>query len=145
MFLIRKCILLDHELEPSNVFLASQRGAVLHQQLISAINSLSTHSRKLRPIYVPRKISKFTVRILRAVGELSGNVPFERPWMIDYVDRPWTIDTSETRQILDWDCTPELGILVKIADILENLQLDPKGWKKRNIARNERRYSYSGL
>jgi nucleoside-diphosphate-sugar epimerase len=145
VFLIRKCILLDHELEPSNVFLASQRGAVLHQQLFHAISSHSTHSRRLRPIHVPRKIAKFGVSILRSVGELSGNVPFERPWMMDYVDRPWTIDTSETRQILDWDCAPELGILVKIADILENLQLDPKGWKKRNIARNERRYSYSGL
>ena len=145
VFLIRKCILLDHELEPSNVFLASQGGAVLHQQLYSAIISHSTHSRRLRPIHVPRKIAKFGVRIRRAVGELSGNVPYERPWMMDYVDRPWTIDTSETRKILDWDCTPELGILVKIEDIMENLQLDPKGWKKRNIARNERRYSYSGL
>ncbi len=145
VLLIRKCILLDHELEPSNVFLASQRGAVHHQQLFSAINSLSTHSRRLRPIHVPRSIAKFGLRILRAVGELSGNVPYEHPWMMDYVDRPWTIDTSETRQILDWDCTPELGILVRIADILENFQLDPEGWKRRNIARNERRYSYSGL
>jgi nucleoside-diphosphate-sugar epimerase len=145
VFLIRKCILLDHELEPSNVFLASQRGAVLHQQLFHAISFHSTHSRRLRPIHVPRKIAKFGVSILRSVGELSGNVPFERLWMMDYVDRPWTIDTSETRQILDWDCKPELGILVKITDILENLQLDPKGWEKRNLARNERRYSYSGL
>jgi hypothetical protein len=65
--------------------------------------------------------------------------------MLEYVDKPWNTDTSLTRRILDWDCSPELGILRKIPDIQNNLKTDPKGWEKRNISRNERRFSYSGF
>jgi hypothetical protein len=71
-------------------------------------------------------------------------MPYERPWILDYVDKPWTTDTSKTRRILDWDCASELGILRKIPDILSNLRTDPKGWEERNISRNERRFFYSG-
>lgn len=140
--LIRKCIILNHELDPFNIFLASQEGAVLHRQLFPAIRSAAGYSGSLRPIHITRKIAKFGARFRSTLGEFTGNKPYERPWMLDYLDKPWTIDTSKTRRILDWDCTPELGILSKIPDILSNLRMDPKGWKKRNISRNERRFSY---
>jgi nucleoside-diphosphate-sugar epimerase len=142
--LIRKCIFLNHELGPSDIFLASQHGAVLHRQLFPVIRSVAGYSGSLRPIHITRKIAKFGVRFRCAIGEFSGNMPYERPWMLDYVDKPWTTDTSKTRRILDWDCTPELGILRKIPDIQSNLRADPKGWEERNISRNERRFFYSG-
>jgi nucleoside-diphosphate-sugar epimerase len=142
--LIRKCIFSDNELGPSNIFLASQHGAVLHRQLFPAIRSAAGYSGNLRPIHITRKIAKFGVWFRCALGEFSGNMPYERPWMLDYVDKPWTTDTNKTRQILDWDCTPELGILRKIPDLLCNLRTDPKGWEERNISRNERRFFYSG-
>jgi nucleoside-diphosphate-sugar epimerase len=142
--LIRKCIFLHHELGPSNIFLASQHGAVLHRQLFPAIRSAAGYSESLRPIHTTRKIAKLGVWFRCALGSFSGHMPHERPWMLDYVDKPWTTDTSKTRRILDWDCTPELGILRKIPDILSNLRTDPKGWEERNISRNERRFFYSG-
>ncbi len=141
--LVRLCILQNHELGPYNIFLASQHGAVLHRQLFPAIRSAAGYSGSLRPIHIPRKIAKFGARFRYALGEISGNRPYERPWMLEYVDKPWNTDTSNTRRNLDWDCTPELGLLRKIPDILNNLKTDPKGWEERNISRNERRFSYS--
>jgi len=117
---------------------------VLHRQLFTAIRSAAALSGSPGPIYLPRKIASFGVRIRCALGELSGNMPVERSWMLDYLDKPWTIDTSLTRRILDWDCTPESDILSKMPDILSNLKSDPKGWDERNKSRNERRFSYSG-
>ena len=141
--LLRKCILQNHELGPFNIFLASQHGAVLHRQLFPAIRSADAYSGSLRSIHLPRKIAKFGAWFRYALGGISGNRPYERPWMLEYVDKPWNTDTSNTRRILDWDCTPELGLLRKIPDIQNNLKTDPKGWKERNISRNERSYSYS--
>ena len=141
---VRLCILQNHELGPYNIFMASQHGAVLHRQLFPAIRSAADFSGNLRPIHIPRKIAKYGVWIRFALGEISGNRPYERPWMLEYADKPWNTDTSNTRIILDWDCTPELGILRKIPDILNNFTTDPKGWEERNISRNERRFSYSG-
>lgn len=144
MHVIRKCIVLHHELGPFNIFLASQHGTVLHRQLFPAIRSAAGYSVSLRPIHVTKGLAKLGVRFRCTLGKFSRNMPYERPWMLDYVDRPWIIDTSKTRRTLDWDCTPELGILKKIPDILRNFRTNPKGWEKRNIARNERRYIYLG-
>jgi len=142
--LIRLCILQNHELGPYNIFLASQHGAVLHRQLFPAIRSTAGYSGSLRPIHIPRKVAKYGTWFRWALGEISGNMPYERPWMLEYVDKPWNTDTSNTRRTLDWDCTPALGLLKKIPDIRNNVKTDPKGWKERNISRNERRFSYSG-
>jgi len=143
VFLIRKCIFIDHKLGPSSIFLASQHGAVLHRQLFSAIRSAAANSGSQDPIYLPKSVAKIGVRIRCALGRFSGNMPVERPWMLDYVETPWTVDTSRTRQILEWDCTPGLDILGKIPLILSNLKTDPKGWEERNKTRNERRFQYS--
>ncbi|MCK5691656.1 MAG: NAD(P)-dependent oxidoreductase [Bacteroidales bacterium] len=142
--LVRLCILKNHELGPYNIFLASQHGAVLHKQLFPAIRSEAGYSGSHRPIHIPRTIAKFGVRFRCALGEISGNRPYERPWMLEYADRPWNTDTRKTRQTLDWDCTPELGILSKIPNILNNFKADPKVWEEKNISRNERRFSYWG-
>jgi nucleoside-diphosphate-sugar epimerase len=142
VLIIRKCIIQNDKLGSSNIFFASQHGAVLHHQLFPAIRSAANHSRIHRPIHIRPKIAKFGVRFRCALGAFSGHMPFERLWMLDHVDKPWRIDTSKTRQILDWECTPELNILKKIPDILNNLKKDPKNWEERNISRNERRYSY---
>ncbi len=141
--LIRKCIILHPELDRSNIFLASQHGAVLYNQLFPAIRSAVGLSESHRPLYINGKIAKIGVSIRNALGKISGNIPIERPWMLNYVDKPWTIDTSKTRHTLDWDCSPDLRILSKIPHILSNLKEDPKGWEKRNISRNERRFLYS--
>jgi nucleoside-diphosphate-sugar epimerase len=141
---IRKCIVLHHELGSFNIFLVSQHGTVLHRQLFPAIRSAAGYSGSHRPIHVTRGIAKLGVWFQCAFGKFSGSMPYERPWMLDYVDRPWTADTSKTRRTLDWDCTPELGILRKIPDILSNLRKNPEGWEERNISRNERRYLYLG-
>jgi len=142
--LIRKCIFLHNELDPSSIFFASQHGAVLHRQLFPAIRSAAGYSGSLKPIYITREITKPSVWLRCALGEFSGNIPYERPWMLDYVDKPWTTDTSKTKRILDWDCTPGLGILKKIPDIQMNFRNDPRGWEDRNISRNKRRFTYSG-
>ena len=141
--LVRKCIFINHKLGPSNIFLASQHGSVLHRQLFTAIHSAMDDSGNRSPIYLPRRIAKIGVWISCALGRFSGNMPVERPWMLDYVETPWTVDNSKTRQILEWDCTPELGILEKIPEILSKLRSDPKGWEERNKSRNERLFQYS--
>jgi len=133
--LIRKIIHKHHALSPLDIFLASPHGAVLHRDLFPAIRSAAGYSGTHKPIHIPRKIAKFGLHFQRAMGKFSGNMPFERPWMLEYVDRPWITNTEKTRQILDWDCTPELGILEKIHVIMKRRKDDLNWWEERNISR----------
>ena len=141
--IFRKCIL-HYENGPSSIFLASQQGAALHRQLYPAIRSAAGYSGNLRPIHITQKIARIGLRFQKSIGILSGHMPYERPWMLDYIDKPWTTDTRNTKQILDWDCTPELDILRRLPEILNKRRTDPKGWEERNISRNERRFVYMG-
>jgi len=142
--IFRKCLLLHKQIGPYNVFLASQQGAVLHRQLYSAIKSAGGHPGKTGPIHLPRKITRIGLGVQTVLGSLSGQMPYERAWMLDFIDMPWTVDTRNTRRILDWDCSPEYEILSRIPEILNKRRTDPRGWEERNISRNERRFAYVG-
>jgi len=141
--LMRQCIHLDRKIGPSNIFLASPQGAVVHHQLFHAIRSEYRSPSSIRPIYIPKNFAKMGLRSKRALGILTGNMPFERPWMLNYVDKSWATDTTLTRGILHWDCSPDLGVLRKIPDIMSNLRKDPSVWESRNRSRIERRFVYS--
>jgi len=140
----RKCILLHSEIGPIKIFLASQQGAVLHRQLYPAIRSAAGYPENLRPFYITQKIARIGIWSQKAIGILSGHMPYERPWMLHYIDKPWTTDTRNTKRIIDWDCTPELDVLRRIPEILNNRRTNPKSWEEINISRNERRFVYKG-
>lgn len=142
--IFRKCLLLHKETGSFNIFLASQQGSVLHRELYTAIKSAAGNRGSLKAIHLPPMMVKIALRLQTSLGTLSGNKPYERPWMLDYLDKSWTVDTRNTRQILDWDCSPELHVLRRIPEILNNRNKNPKGWEERNISRNHRCYEYAG-
>ncbi len=141
--IVRQCILLDQKLGPSNIFLASQHGAVLHRQLYPVIRSESRYPVSIKPIHITQKVAKTGLWFRHALGKVTGHTPYEQPWMLDYVDKSWATDTVLTRGILNWDCTPDQEILQKIPIIMSNLRKDPTGWESRNRSRNERHFVYT--
>jgi nucleoside-diphosphate-sugar epimerase len=143
--LIRQCVSLDRKIGPSNIFLASPQGAVLHRQLFPVIRSESRYPSSIKPIHITQKIAKTGLQFRHALGRVTGHTPYEQPWMLDYVDKSWATDTALTRGILNWDCTPDQGILQKIPIIMSNLRKDPTGWESRNKSRNQRSFVYSGI
>ncbi len=136
--LVRLCMDRDQVLESYSVLLASPHGSVSHRQLFPAIRSAGGFSGKQNPIYLPRKLAKPGAWIRRGWGEISGNRSYERPWMLDYVDKPWNTDPGRTQRILDWTCTGESDILEKIPVIMGNRRAHPKVWAERERSRMER-------
>ena len=68
--------------------------------------------------------------------------PFERPWMMDMVDRPLVVDNEYTRRRLDWDVTPELTLTRRLPVLVRRFHADRAAWEARNRRRNELRYEY---
>ena len=140
---VRACLLSHNRLRPFQVLLASQHGVVHHKQLFVAVRRAAENSASLRPILIPPKLAAVGLSLQRALGTLTGHMPFEQLWMLDCVDKPWQVDTTQTRKVLNWDCTPGLGVLDKIPIVLGNLKSNPQEWEERNRRRNEAGYSYS--
>lgn len=141
--LVRSCIEQHDRLPACEVFLASPDGAVFHSQLFPVIHGAGRRTPPRAAVCVPPKLVKIGLYARQVVGRLAGRAPFERPWMLDYVDQPWIVDAAYTRRRLDWSCSAGRGILDRLPVILEHFLGDRRSWEHRNRIRNEGCYAYS--
>jgi len=138
--LVLKIIECRKTLDACETLLASQHGSVSHHEIYARICQIRGIARK--PLYVPKLLARNGLRLQRLFGLLTGNVPYERPWMLDYLDRPMIADTSYTRGKIGWDCRAEYGLLQRLPLILQNYQTKPDEWIERNRRRTTRDYRY---
>jgi hypothetical protein len=52
---------------------------------------------------------------------MTGQMPFERAWMAEYLDQQLNIDASRTYHRLDWTPTPDLSLLKRLPVIVRHL------------------------
>jgi nucleoside-diphosphate-sugar epimerase len=120
-----------HELEPMEVLLAGEDGAVSHLDLYRAATG-HVDGRPRRAIHLPRPLCRPGVWLRDVVGRALGSRPFERPWMADYIDRRMEIDAGRTRQRLGWSPTPRLSLLDRLPFLIEHRRDNPLEWYRRN-------------
>ncbi len=141
--IVRRCIERRRGLAPFEVFLASPQGAVSHNQLFPLIRKATGAQSSSTPIFLPPQLAKLGVALRLGLGTLLGAAPYERPWMLKFVDRPWVADAGHTCAKLGWSCTSRKGILVRLPVILERFSTHRRAWEERNNRRNAGRYEYS--
>jgi nucleoside-diphosphate-sugar epimerase len=139
--LVKLCLDKHDQLDPSEIFLASQDGAVSHKDLWATV-SQAWKQTQLKPWFMPKHAAAIGVRLKYYQGHLTGKRPFERPWMTRYIDRPWVVDTTYTRTRLDWDCTASMRILERIPTMLGIIRHHHRRWIMRNKIRNRTNYTY---
>jgi hypothetical protein len=140
---VRRCIECHTRLAPFQVFLASPSGAVSHNQVFSAIQRAAGGRAPRTPILMPPRLARLGLSLRTALDRLVQRDSYEQPWMLDFVDRPWATDVSYTESHLAWSCTPGMGILDRLPQILQRFRADRRTWELRNSCRNEGRYDYS--
>ena len=142
--IVRSCIEAHDTLGSYEVFLASEQGAVTHKDLFAVIHQGARGKAAPAAITVPPWAARLGLRARRAIGTILGRVPFERPWMLKYVDRPWVVDTSYTRNRLGWSCTAGMGIVDRLPTMLDQFTQQRRTWEHRNRVRNQGQYAYYG-
>lgn len=133
---VRAIIAKSDELAPHEVFIGARQGVVSHNQLFPVIRPDAA------PIHVPPALLRLPMHARCAWGRLIGRVPYERPWMLDYVDRPLAVDIAKTETVLDWRGQPGKDVLSCLPAVLANRQAHPRLWEERNVQRNEALYAY---
>jgi nucleoside-diphosphate-sugar epimerase len=120
-----------HRLEPMEVLLAGEDGAVSHLDLYRAATA-HLHGEPGRPFHLPRSLCRTGIWLRDLAGKARGKRPFERTWMADYVDRQMEIDASRTRDRLSWSPTPRLSLLTRLPFLIEHRRENPSEWYRRN-------------
>ncbi len=84
--------------------------------------------------HLPRALCVLGVRLRWWLGQLSGSLPFEAPWMTDYIDKQLRVDASRTYAALDWRPTPRLDVTRRLLVLTENMKSHGDVWHERNEA-----------
>lgn len=121
------------ELPPGQVVIASPDGAVSHLELFE-VACREYFGSRVEPLFMPKLLCGPGIRVRDLLGRVTGERPFERPWMAKYVDLRMAVDAGRSRAILNWEPRPRLEILRRMPFLIEHLKTDPLEWNRRNHA-----------
>jgi nucleoside-diphosphate-sugar epimerase len=131
--LFRRIMSEHKKLSNHDMVVASPDGCVSHKNLFTiAVRYFYVKHLELRSI--PVWLAKVGVFCMEVMGRLTGNPPFERVWMLDYIDRRMTVDSSATRRLLSWEPTARYHITRRMLFLIENMKSNPNLWLERNLA-----------
>lgn len=115
------------------VVICSPNDTVTHRELFDLAN-VNFRGRRPTPILVPAPLARVGVWGRDVMGRMLGNRPFERPWMVKYVDFDLAVDPTRTWAKLDWRPRERLRVQRRVPFMVENLKTDPLEWHRRNQA-----------
>jgi nucleoside-diphosphate-sugar epimerase len=140
--IVRRIIEKHEQLSRLETFFAAPRGCTTHAELFPAIRRALNRECATRPIRIPPRLARMMLHGKYAVNTLMGRETYERPWMIDYVDRPLVVDTRYTQRRLEWAPTPGLHVLERIPVLMHHFNTCRAEWRARNIRRNDQKYEF---
>ncbi|MFN7987037.1 MAG: NAD(P)-dependent oxidoreductase [Thermoanaerobaculia bacterium] len=121
------------DLAPGEVLIASPDGSTSHRELFAEATRHFDGAER-QPVLMPRPLCGPGMWARELLGKVTGDLPFERPWMAEYIDLKMTIDASRTRARLGFSPRPRLEVLRRLPFLIENLKTDPLEWNTRNRA-----------
>jgi nucleoside-diphosphate-sugar epimerase len=130
---VRRLIETNDRLEQRQVLMASPNHTISHRELYDLV---ATYSDAISgsPIFMPPLLARIGVWVRDLGGRLLGKRPFERPWMVAYIDRDLAVDCSVTYDLLGWRPRKRLDMPRRIPFLVEHRKSDPIEWHLRNRA-----------
>ncbi|MFC2111974.1 NAD-dependent epimerase/dehydratase family protein [Bacteroidota bacterium] len=112
-------------------YVASPSGTVTHNELYEAATKYF-YGRSKRAVRMPKIIALPGVIARTALGNLLGEKPFERPWMMRYIDKKLIVDAKHTNENLSWKTSPRNDILRRLLFMIENMKNHYVDWTVKN-------------
>ncbi|MFA8436159.1 MAG: NAD-dependent epimerase/dehydratase family protein [Marinifilaceae bacterium] len=124
----------SNSLPAFDIYIASPNGSVSHRELFEHATR-DYFGMAVAPLLLPK--------IIAGIGIVGRNLmsmlrviprPFERPWMVKYIDRKLVVDATYTQKMLSWVPVPRYHILRRLLFLLINMKSHPTEWRTKNEA-----------
>ncbi|MEI7662543.1 MAG: NADH-dependent [FeFe] hydrogenase, group A6 [Bacteroidota bacterium] len=124
----------SHLLPAYEVYAASPDGSTSHRELFG-IATKDFFGAAVKPIFIPRLLAYPGIMVRILMGRIGLTAPpFERFWMLKYLDEKLDTDASFTRQKLDWEPLTRLHINRRLLFLLARMKSNPMEWQLKNEA-----------
>jgi len=114
-----------------DIYLASPNETTSHKELFAVATNFY-FGKKISPFFMPIIIAWPGVIVRDFIGKLIGKRPFERPWMMKYVDLKLSTNSDYTQKELDWKPSKRFHILRRLLYLIEKMKSDPHEWELKN-------------
>jgi len=115
------------------VYVASPDGTISHNQLYELANRFF-YGHVPRALFMPKFLAYPGILVRQILGAITNRPPFERIWMLRYMDRQLVVDSRRTREALDWEPAERDHVLRRVLFMVENMTSHPAEWSQRNLA-----------
>ena len=96
----------SHKLPSYDIYAASPDGSTSHQELFD-IATKDYFGEPVKPIHIPKWIAYPGVLLRTMLGKMKITPPpFEKLWMLKYVDLRLNVNSGYTRKSLGWEPSP---------------------------------------
>jgi nucleoside-diphosphate-sugar epimerase len=130
---MRRIIARDDDIGQREILIASPSETLSHKTLFDLAN-IDYFGRRVRPIFMRKSLARIGVWGRDLLGRLLGNRPFERPWMIAYLDTDLAVDASRTYEKTGWRPRNRLLLQRRMPFMAEYRKTDPHEWHRLNLA-----------
>jgi len=120
-----------NDLPPHDIYNASPNGSTSHGRLFETATRYY-YGRAVRPVFMPKTAAYPGILLRQLWHRVVGKVPFEKVWMVKYIDRKLNIDSSYTREALGWEPIPRYHVLRRLLFMIEKMKSNPGEWELRN-------------
>ena len=114
-----------------STYIASPNGTVTHKELYDAATKYFYGTPK-KAIKMPKFIALPGIIARTFIGDLLGEKPFERPWMMKYIDRKLVVDAHQTFGALSWETSSRNDVKRRLLFMIENMKNHLVDWTVKN-------------
>ncbi len=129
--LILRVIEKSDQLPQITIYNASPNHTTSHLDLYNA-SIRCYYGEEIKPIKIP-KILVFPGLFFRQItGRLFGHPPFEKLWMVKYIDKKLSVDATKTQEELGWNPASCYELKRRLLILIENMKNYGNVWHLRN-------------
>lgn len=131
---IQTIIFKSHVLPAFDVYAASPDGSTSHKELFD-IATRDFFGEPVKPVFIPKLLAYPGIFFRIMLGKLRITPPpFERYWMLKYLDLRLNINSTYTRKVLDWEPSSRYHIDRRLLFLLSRMKSNPIEWHQKNEA-----------
>ena len=125
-------------IDPFRVYIASPDGSTSHKELFASITR-DYFGKPVKPLFIPASLTFPGLIVKKILGKVHlVSPPFEKFWMLKYIDLQLNINASQTQDLLNFKPAPRYHILRRMIYLLDKMKSHPNEWQLKNEAATKR-------
>jgi nucleoside-diphosphate-sugar epimerase len=118
--------------------IASPNGCTSQRELFTIAVRYNS-GRQEEPVFLPKWLAYSGLQLLKLMGYFTGKQPFEKSWMIKYIDLKLNVNASYTYNKLNWKPVSRYDIRRRLLFLIEHMKSNPIDWHRKNLEAIEKR------